>query len=466
MKKPTFSRRLFLTGSAATLATMGCATGKVKSTTMAKSNYRSPNEKLNIASIGVGGKGYSDVETCNSENIVALCDVDWKHASGAFNKYDKAKRFKDFRKMLDEMKEIEAVTISTPDHTHALAAMECMQRGKHVYVQKPLTHTVEEARLLREAAHTYKVSTQMGNQGAATDMHRELCEMIWAGMIGKVREVHSWTDRPKDWWPQGIPHALEEEPVPEHVDWDLWLGPAPYRAYNPGYCPFKWRGWWDFGTGALGDIACHNLSPVVKALQLEYPTQVTCTHRKDFNLQTYPTESIIHYRFPARKTFPELDLFWYDGMLKPELPSGVSDDLDLLSEKTGTLFIGDKGIIVMKGQINKNVLVIDNEIVEDYEPPRQLIPRLPNISKNGNQDSDRMHKLDWILSCKTGSKTSSNFDHAGPLTEWVVMGNISLRYPNQTLQWDGPKMTFLNKDEANQFVRKDYRKGWELLLPV
>lgn len=465
------NRRLFLMGSTISLAAAGCASiqtsssgTRMKKTTLAKSGYSSPNEKLNIAGIGVGGKGHSDVITCNSENIVALCDVDWRTGAGAFRAFPNAKKYKDFRKMLDECKEIDAVTISTPDHMHAIAAMYCMERGKHVYVQKPLTHTVREARLLRETANKYGVATQMGNQGAATDLPRELAEMIWAGLIGNVREVHSWTDRPQGWWPQGIPHPLPAEEVPEHLEWDLWLGPAQYRPYNPGYCPFKWRGWWDFGTGALGDIACHNLSPVVKALQLEYPTHVECIHRKDYNEYTYPNESIIRYEFPARTGFPALTLTWYDGLLKPQLPAGFSPDLGLLSEKSGNMFIGDKGIIVTKGNEDRNVLAVDGKIIDDYEKPQPIIPRLPDIrtGESNQQDADRMHKRDWILSCKTGSVSGTNFNHAGPLTEWVVMGNISLHYPNEKLEWDGPNMRFINKREANLYVSKEYRKGWEI----
>ncbi|MFB3786287.1 MAG: Gfo/Idh/MocA family protein [bacterium] len=463
MMSTKFTRRGFLIGSAATLAG-GCAASNVRRVPILQSRRVSPNEKLNIAGIGVGGKGYSDVETCDSENIVALCDVDWNSAAGAFNRFPEAKKFKDFRKMLDECPEIDALTISTPDHMHAIAAMRCMERGKAVYVQKPLSHKVSEARALREAAHRYGVATQMGNQGAATDMHRELCEMIWAGLIGRVREVHSWTDRPKGWWPQGIPGPLPEEKVPDYLDWDLWLGPAHVRPYNSGYCPFKWRGWWDFGTGALGDIACHNLSPVVKALRLEYPTSVECVHRKDVNDQTYPTESILHYQFPARGNFDALDLYWYDGLLKPKRLDEIRNGGDLVKEKTGNLFVGDQGMIFMSGRTEQNYLIINGEIVKDFKKPDPIIPRLPNISgKEGLQDADRMHKLDWIRSVKTGSESGTNFDHAGPLAEWVVMGNISLQFPQQKLEWDGPAMRFTNNKEANALVTKDYRKGWELV---
>lgn len=450
--------------SAASMAAAGCTTAPVRTTTLAKSGFKSPNEKLNIACIGVGGKGYSDVDGCNSENIIALCDVDWNSGAGAFRRYENAKKYKDFRLMLEECPEIDAVTISTPDHMHAIAAMHCMEMGKHVYVQKPLTHTVFEARTLRETAQKYGLATQMGNQGAATEMHRETAELIWSGLIGQVLEVHSWTDRPIGWWPQGISDALPEQPIPDHLAWDLWLGPAPVRPYNAGYCPFKWRGWWDYGCGALGDIACHNLSPVVKALNLEFPTSVECLHLKEANTQTYPTESIIRYEFPQRPGFGPVTLYWYDGKLKPKLPASVKNQDQLLSDGSGTLFIGENGILIMKGEKGENWLIVDGERVPDYKKPIPMLPRLPVVLNSNNKpDADRMHKIDWIRACKTGSVTSSNFDHAGPLTEWVVMGNVSLRYPNQKLLWDGPAMRFLNNKEANQYVTKEYRKGWELL---
>ncbi|MBI1389781.1 MAG: gfo/Idh/MocA family oxidoreductase [bacterium] len=447
--------------SAAGLAAAGCA-ASVRKTTLARSGYKSPNEKLNIAGVGVGGKGHSDVIQCGGENIVALCDVDWRQSKGCFERFPDAKKYKDFRVMLDECPEIDAVTVSTPDHMHAIVAMRCIERGKHVYVQKPLTHTVYEARALRLAARKYGVATQMGNQGASTSMFREVSEMVWAGLIGDVVETHTWTDRPTGWWPQGIPGPLPEQPVPDELNWDLWLGSAPVRPYNGGYCPFVWRGWWDFGSGALGDIACHALSPVVKALCLEYPVSVECTHQKDVNDQTYPTESIIHYEFPARPGFPPLDLYWYDGKLKPKLPPGVRTDRKLLDVGSGTMFVGTKGLIIMNGALHKNVLVIDGDVVDDYKHPDPIIPREPSIPAGEGEDADQMHKINWILSCKTGSVASSNFEHAGPLTEFVQMGNISLRYPYEKLEWDGPSMRFTNKEEANRYVTKHYRKGFEL----
>lgn len=463
MTRHKVTRRYFLMGSLAAGALSGCAAGNRRTATRVKPRTVSPNEKLNAAGIGVGGKGHGDIDQCNSENIVAVCDVDWNRAGGIFNKYPNAAKYKDFRRMLDEHPEIDAVTISTPDHMHAIAAMRCIERGKHVYVQKPLTHTVFEARQLRLAAREHGVATQMGNQGASSDMHREVCEMIWAGMIGPVREVRVWTDRPKGWWPQGIPDPLPPEPVPDHLDWDLWLGPAPERPYNRGYCPFVWRGWRDFGTGALGDIACHSLSPVKKALRLGHPTGVVCLHQKDVNEQTFPTESIIKYSFPKRPGFPELDLYWYDGGLKPELPGGIPDTLGLMEESGGILFVGDDGLIVMKGRRDRNVLIRDGRVADDVKRPDPIIPRQPDIRReDGKQDTDLMHKRDWFHSIKTGAPSSSNFEHAGPLAEFVLMGDISLFFPNQPLEWDGEAMRFTNHREANRFVTKEYREGWGL----
>jgi predicted dehydrogenase len=280
-----------------------------------------PSEKLNVAAIGSGGMGSGNTNACAAAgaNIVALCDVDWDRASGTFKRFPKAKAYKDFRKMLDNEKSIEAVIVATPDHFHTVAAMAAMRRGKHVYVQKPLTRLVSEARALTEAARKYKVVTQMGNQGHSGDGVRDICEWIWSGVIGEVTEVHAWTNRPV--WPQGIGRPQEVHDIPDTLDWDLWLGPAPERPYNKCYLPFNWRGWWDFGGGALADMACHVLDPVFWALKLKYPTSVeaSCTPVND---ETFPLASIVHYEFPERGLgFPAVKVHWYDGGLKPERPA-------------------------------------------------------------------------------------------------------------------------------------------------
>src|SRR5215467_9615824 len=269
----------------------------------------SPNEKLNIAGVGIGGQGASDLSNMESENIVALCDVDQNHAAHVFKKYPKAKQFTDYRKMLDEMQEIDGVVIATPDHHHAFASMEAIKRGKHVYCEKPLTHSVWEARHVANAAREAKVATQMGNSGQASQSTRRLCELVWSGVIGKIREAHLWTDRPsqglsKEYWPQGVSRPQDSPAVPASLDWDLWLGPAPLRPYHPAYLPFKWRGWWDFGTGALGDMGCHIMDPIFRALKLQVPLSVQAASTR-VNEETYPLGSIVTYEFAARDAMPQ-----------------------------------------------------------------------------------------------------------------------------------------------------------------
>ena len=413
--------------------------------------HTAPSEKLNIAGIGVGGQGASDLGNVSSENIVALCDVDWRHAGGTFRRYPNASKYRDFRKMLDkEDKNIDAVVVATPDHIHAPATMAAIKRGKHVYCEKPLTHSVYEARKIAEAAREHKVATQMGNQGQATESPRLMCEYIWDGAIGPVREVHVWTDRPLRglnavYWPQGVERPKEKPPVPETLDWDLWLGPAPWRPYHPAYLPFTWRGWWDFGTGALGDIGCHALSPVFKALKLGHPTSVdaACTL---VNTETYPVASVVNYQFPARGDMPPVKLSWYDGGMRPRRP----DELEGQIGTNGALFIGDKG--KMLGE-----RLIPEAKRKEYGKPPKILPRSPG------------HHQEWIEACKGGQPAGSNFpDHAGILAEAVLLGNVALRPElqeamNQTkLLWDGPNLKITNIPEANEFLRREYRQGWTL----
>src|SRR5215467_10754475 len=310
----------------------------------------SPNEKLNIAGVGIGGQGASDLSNMESENIVALCDVDQNHAAHVFKKYPQAKQFTDYRKMLDEMKEIDGVVIATPDHHHAFASIEAIKHGKHVYCEKPLTHSVWEARQVAEKARAAKVATQMGNGGQASRETRHLCELVWSGAIGQVSEAHIWTDRPSnglfdEYWPQGVPRPKDTPPVPATLDWELWVGPAPMRPYNPAYLPFKWRGWWDFGTGALGDIGCHSMDPVFRALKLGAPLSVQGSSTR-VNDETFPLGSMVTYQFPARSAAPQAinahitgltgakaggiemppcKLVWYDGGIRTPRPEGLPD---------------------------------------------------------------------------------------------------------------------------------------------
>jgi len=449
----TFSRRKFLGSAAAGAALFSIVPRHV----LGGAGYSPPSETLNIACIGVGGKGRSDVKGVASENIVALCDVHEGHASGTFKRYPDAKKYNDFRKMLDEMKEIDAVTVSTPDHTHAVAAMMAIKMGKHVYCQKPLTRTVREARALAEAAREHEVATQMGNQGHASEETRRICEFIWSGAIGEVREVHVWTDRPSrglfnEYWPQGVERPDDTPAVPDDLKWDLWLGPAPQRPYHPAYVPFRWRGWWDFGTGALGDIGCHTLDPVFRALELEAPLTVQATSTR-VNKETYPLASLVAYRFGARKSsrapgeMPPVEVTWYDGGLKPPRPAELDPGIELGSG--GTLYVGDKGKML-------GLMIIPESRRLEFEAPPRTIPR--SIG----------HYREWIEACKGGEPAGSNFDISGPLTEAVLLGNVALRtelreqLTKQVLEWDPQKLEITNLPEANRFIHRGYREGWTL----
>jgi len=447
------SRRKFMGSSVAA----GAAFSIVPSYVLGGPGKTPPSEKLNIAVIGAGGKGHSNTQACGHENIVALCDVDQEKAERTFVAFPKAKRYKDFRRMLDKMdKDIDAVIVATPDHTHAVAALKAIRMGKHVFVQKPLTHTVQEARMLTEAAREMGVATQMGNQGHAKEDCRFTKEWIADGAIGDVREVHCWTNRPV--WPQGMLKPKGRTKIPKTLDWDLWLGPARHRPYNSGYLPFNWRGWFDFGCGALGDMACHVMDSAFWALDLKYPTSVVASiaelaqfeskYNKVENNVTYPNASIVHYTFPARGNMPELKLHWYDGGLHPERP----DEMDPRStwEKSGTIFVGDKGKI-MCGEYGNNPRIIPRAKMRAYKRPAKTLKRIGvGIEQN------------WIDACKGGEPACSNFEYSGPFTETVVMGNLAIRMPDQKLMWDGANMKVTNNDAANEFVGKTYRKGWEI----
>ncbi|MCX5645618.1 MAG: Gfo/Idh/MocA family oxidoreductase [Phycisphaerae bacterium] len=438
------SRRRFMGAAAATAAFT-----IVPSYVLGGANGKAPSEKLNIAGVGIGGMGKSNLGGCERENIVALCDVDWNYAAPVFKKYPNAKPWKDFRKMLDEQKDIDAVIVATPDHLHTPVAMAAMQRGKHVYVQKPLTRLVSEARALTEAARKYKVATQMGNQGHSQEGVRLICEWIWDGAIGEVREVHAWTNRPV--WPQGIDRPKDTPPVPETLDWDLWVGPAPMRPYHPCYLPFNWRGWWDFGGGALADMACHVLDPVFSALKLKYATSVEASCTK-VNKETFPLASMVHFEYPAREGMPAVKIHWYDGGLKPARPDVLEVGRSLDQESSNVLFIGSKGVLRC-GEYGGSPRLIPETAMKAYKRPPQTLERI----KGG-------HEQNWIRACKGGPAATSNFDYSGPFTEMVVMGNLALRPENvgKKLEWDGDKMLVTNDKKANDYVQMHYRQGWEL----
>lgn len=441
------TRRQFLGASAALSTSFMVVPGRV----LGLGSSTSPNEKLNIAGIGVGGQGGADINQMKSENIVALCDVDWAHAGHMFKQFPNARKHKDFRKMLEEQKDIDAVVVGTPDHLHAFASMAAIKMGKHVYCEKPLTHSVWEARQLALAAREHKVATQMGNQGQASEETRRLSELVWDGAIGPVHEAHIWTDRPSnglfnEYWPQGVGRPKDTPAVPETLDWDLWLGPAPTRPYHPAYLPFKWRGWWDFGTGALGDIGCHAIDPVARALKLGPPTSVEASSSR-VNEETFPLASMITYQFPARGDMPPTKLVWYDGGLRPPRPAEL-DEGQLMGDN-GRLLVGEKGKILGNR-------IIPQSRRQEYKPAAPTIPRSPG------------HYVEWIQACKGGKPAGSNFDWAGPLAETVLLGNVALRVKlrddltRHRLLWDSSALHFTNLPEADAFLRREYRQGWSL----
>jgi len=434
------NRRDFLTSTAAVAAFT-----IVPRHVLGGPGYTPPSEKLNIAAVGAGGRGGGDIGAVSSENIVALCDVDDKKAAETFERYPKAKKYRDFRKMLERQKNIDAVIVATPDHTHAVASMMAVKMGKHVYCEKPLTYSIYEARELTKAAREAKVATQMGNQGHSGEGNRLICEWMQDGAIGPVREVHAGTDRPI--WPQGIDRPKEPPSIPKTLDWDLWLGPAPHRPYHPAYLPFKWRGWWDFGTGALGDMACHIIDSPFWALKLGYPISVEASSTK-VNSETYPLASTVHYQFPARQGMPPVKMTWYDGGIMPPRPEELESGRRMGSDNGGALFVGEKGKLVC-GCYGNSPRLIPEVKMAAYERPPKTIPRVEG------------HHKDWVQACKTGKPASSNFDYAGQLAEVVLLGNIALRVRDK-LYWDGPNLKFTNNDEANKYVHRKYRAGWTL----
>lgn len=410
-----------------------------------------PSEKLNIAFVGAGGRGASSLRELDDQNIVALCDVDDAKAAGSFKRHPKAKRYRDFRVMLDKQKDIDAVVVSTPDHTHAVASMMAIKMGKHVYCEKPLTRTVQEARALTQAAREAKVATQMGNQGMAFEGNRLINEWIADGAIGTVREVHAWSDRPthggKLFWAQGIERPADTPDVPDTLDWDLWLGPAPYRPYHPAYAPFVWRGWWDFGSGGLGDMGIHNLAPVFSALRLGAPSSVESSSTLVFE-ETLPLASTVHYEFPARDDLPPVRLHWYDGGLIPARPEELEEDREL-NREDGLLFVGDKGKMLVEGWGGESPRLIPESRMKEYQRPEKTLPR------------SKGHWKEWIEACKGGEPARSNFDFAGPMTEAVLLGTISVR-TGKRLEWDATNMKVTNEPEANAFLHYTYRDGWKL----
>lgn len=455
-----------------------------------------PSDKLNIAGVGIGGKGRPNLKAMKSENIVALCDVDWEYSKGVFDDFPKAKRFWDWRVMMDEMgKDIDAIMVATPDHTHAQIAAHALTQGKHLYCQKPLTHSIYESRLLTNLADKYPVATQMGNQGNSGIDVREVCEWIWNGEIGEIKEVHAWTDRPI--WPQGLERPSESRKIPESLNWDLFIGPAAMRPYHEIYTPWNWRGWWDFGTGAFGDMACHVLDPVYAALKLGYPTQIE-GNSSPYNTESAPQAEQVKFHFPERKALPKLnlpavDVYWYDGGLLPYRPDLLPEGVDLMADGLGgCIFVGSKDTLFSgAGGVGKRLL---SGRIPDLKPQLRRIPEAKGFM-------DGPHEQDWIRACKESAdnrvECSSNFAYAGPFNEMVLLGVLAIRLQSlhKTLEWDGENMEFknigpqdllkiterdrfvikngrpsfdtkmveLNAMEAvTEYIRHSYREGWDL----
>ena len=440
-------RRDFLKSTALGMAALALpgfnALGAQKPVVMPK-RFCAPDRKMNIACVGCGGKGEVDVMGVAGENIVALCDVDSVSAHKMFSRFPDVPHYKDYRQMLTDFGDkIDAITVTTPDHMHYPIALMAMEMGKHVYVQKPLTQTVWEARELTAAAHRYGVITQMGNQGHAGEGTRLLKEWVEAGAIGPVREVHIWTNRPWIFWPQGMERPVAEQKAPDTMDWNRWLGVAPERPYNSCYAPFKWRGWWDYGCGALGDMACHLMDASFWALNLRAPLSIEaeCDGLTD---DTAPKWSIITYKFPARGHMPPVTLKWYDGYKLPPRPKELEADRKLSSG--GQILIGDHGTIMDTSDYCESPRIIPETKMREFKRPPQTIPRVPK--------SDPY--LEWINACKGGPMCGSNFDHAGPLTEMVVLGNVAIRH-GKKIQWDHARMRCTNVPEADRFLRRNYR---------
>jgi predicted dehydrogenase len=422
-----------------------------------------PSDRLNIAGIGVGGKGRINLEAMNSENIVALCDVDWAYARDCFNDYPDARRYWDWRRMFEEMgDQIDAVMIATADHTHAVIAATAITMGKHVYCQKPLTHSVYESRLLTRLAGEYRVATQMGNQGNSAPEARTVEEWIWNREIGEVTEVHAWTNRPI--WPQGLERPREIMTPPGTLNWDLFIGPAPMRPYNDIYTPWNWRGWWDFGTGALGDMACHILNPVFSALCLQYPVKVQGSSTL-VNTESAPQAEVVEYTFPERKNLPrhvkvkmpEVKVFWYDGGMMPSRPEGLPDGEPMMEDEMGgCLFVGKKDSLIC------NLGGIHPRLLSGRQPDvPETLPRVPGYPVGGIMDGP--HEQDWIRACKeppeNRKQPTSHFGVAGPFNEMVVMGVLAVRLQSlhRELEWDGAHMRFTNisGDDRLQIVASD-----------
>jgi predicted dehydrogenase len=470
-KDAKISRRDFVGSAVAATATLTVVPRYV----LGRRGYTPPSEKLNIAIIGTGGQGTQNIKALlghSDVQVMAICDVNEQSDYSRFYYGGTAGRkpaleliekryagrrstagykgctsYIDFRKMLEKEKGIDAVLVATPDHIHAVATMAAIKSGKHVYCEKPLTHSIHEARKITEAARQAKVATQMGNQGHSGEGIRLTVEWIRDGAIGDVREVHSWSHTGGGWASNLTARPEETPPVPAGLDWDLWLGPAARRPYHPAYAPYNWRGWWDFGTGAIGDMACHNMDPAFWALKLGHPNSVEASST-GINAETTPLKSTIRYEFAARESMPPVKVTWYGGGLMPPRPDELEPGRQLTGGGNGVLFVGDKGKIMCPGW-GGSPRIIPEAKMKAYKLPSKTLRR------------SKGHHKDWIEACKGGEPASSNFDYAGPMTEVILLGNVALR-TGQKLTWDGPNMKATNCPEADKYICPEYHNDWTL----
>jgi predicted dehydrogenase len=458
-REPVTSRRTFL-GSA---AAAGAGLTIVHRHVLAQGQNTQPSEKITLAAIGVGDQGKRDLKTFLDKpqvRVVAVCDVDANNRKAARDtvnaRYgDQAcAAYKDFRELLATQKDLDAVLVVVPDHSHAIISAAALKAGKQVYCQKPFTHTVYEARKLAELTRKSQLATQLGTVTQAGEGPRLMREWVQDGAIGGVREVHIWSNRP--FWPQGIDRPIEKPPVPQNLDWDLWLGPAPYRSYHPAYLPLVFRGWWDFGTGALGDMGCYALDIVFRVLDLKYPTSVEgCGSgfapkmwaRPTMNTETYPRASLIRWEFPARGSMPPVAIIWYDGGLHPPHPKDLEQDRPLGDQ--GMIFVGEKGTL-MSGFAGGDPRLVPETRMKVYKQPPKTLTR--SIG----------HHEEWIQACRGGESAGANFEFSSIVTEALLLGNVALRAPGQKLCWDAPNLKFMNVPEANKHLHCEYRKGWSL----
>ena len=441
------SRRRFLTTGAAAFAGIQIVPRHV----LGAPGEPPPSEKLSLGVIGCGGQGAANIGELEGSlklvNITALCDVDLKHAGGTFTKYPQARAHRDFRKLIDDSRDLDAILIATPDHLHAPAAIRAMRAGKHVYVEKPMAHTIGETRKLLQVARETGVVTQMGNNGHGGEGLRLTREWIQAGVIGKVREVHSWSDRPGTFWnTQGKAYPTDTPPVPATLDWDLWLGPAQPRPYHPDIAPRKWRGWWDFGCGALGDMAVHNADPAFYAFDLDAPIAVSAEHSPNNN-QSFPEWSVVKYEFAAKGDRPAVNLTWHDGGKKPPRPAGLEANREL--GDNGIYFVGDQGVILCGGWSGAPRLIPEARM-KDFQAPAKTLARSPG------------HRREWVEACKAKNPKMAlaGFDYSAPFTEALLVGLLAIRF-GKRVEWDSANLRSPNTPEADRFIHKDYRAGFE-----